>query len=140
VRQTLLKFYPYLYYIGQKNQIYTFKNLCLWICHSIVVGFIMFMIILKVTSEYPIDRFGHVSDIWFVSLTTYTSIIFIIDTKLIIITRSWTWLSVVGLLLLSIGIYIPFVFITDVMPEQFHTAYTALALFTSPVFWLLLLL
>jgi hypothetical protein len=100
----------------------------------------MFMIILKVTSEYPIDRFGHVSDIWFVSLTTYTSIIFIIDTKLIIITRSWTWLSVVGLLLLSIGIYIPFVFITDVMPEQFHTAYTALALFTSPVFWLLLLL
>jgi hypothetical protein len=105
-----------------------------------LVGFIMFMITLKVTSEYPINQFGHVSDIWFVSLTTYTSIIFIIDTKLIIITRSWTWLNVVGLLVLSIGIYIPYVFITDMMPGTFHTANTAFTLFASPVFWLLLFL
>lgn len=50
-----------------------------------------------------------------------------------IITKSWTWLNVCAVTLLSIFIYIPFVFMADLLPDLFGINSTASIVFGSPL-------
>ena len=137
IQHEILQLYPYLYYIGQNNEIYTLKNLFLWMLQSVFVGFTMFLVCQYSIKLLEVDSEGHNSDIWFFSLTVYTGIVLIVDVKLIVITRTWTIQNIFGVLFLSLGIYFPFVFMCDYIPSVFKTAYTAKILFGSPIFWLM---
>jgi magnesium-transporting ATPase (P-type) len=118
--KTFVEWMPYLYYIGQQNMIYNIKNLAYTLIYSVAVGtFMMFVIIYSVQSCMSnID--GFTTDIWYMSLVLYTAILLVVDFKMVIITKSWTWLNVVALTLFSIFLYLPYVFIADTLPEIFY--------------------
>jgi hypothetical protein len=67
----------------------------------------------------------------------YTAILLVVDFKLVVITKSWTWLNVVALTVLSIFLYLPYVFIADKLPDMFYITYTASIVFGSPLAYLL---
>jgi len=69
--------YPYLYYIGQNGEIFTFSNLIKWIFLGIVFGSGVAWVILECLDSEVISIEGITSDIWVVSITLYTSIIFV---------------------------------------------------------------
>lgn len=65
----------------------------------------------------------------------YTIIILVVDTKIIFFTRFFTWCSFISVFVFSIGIYIVYFFVAD-MINVFIIYKTALALITSPIFYL----
>lgn len=65
----------------------------------------------------------------------YTIIILVVDTKIMFFTRFHTWCSFVSVFVFSIGIYVIYFFVAD-MIDVFIIYKTALALITSPIFYL----
>lgn len=76
--QNLKENYPYLYYVGQRNELFTMGNLLKWIIHGIILGVLMFWIILMILgNSHMININGQMGDIWLVSIVLYTCIIFV---------------------------------------------------------------
>lgn len=69
--------YPFLYYVGQKGDLFTTKNLLRWISHGVVFGVGIFVVILGSVCYTSVNIGGHMADIWFYSIVLYTSIIFV---------------------------------------------------------------
>lgn len=53
------------------------------------------------------------------SITAYTAVIFIVDIKISIYTKFWTWINVFVLMICSIGIYIAYFFISNYFPGTY---------------------
>jgi magnesium-transporting ATPase (P-type) len=66
-KKSFVEWVPYLYYIGQQNMIYNYKNLGVTLTYSVMVGmFMMFVIVYSVQScVSSID--GYTTDIWYMS-------------------------------------------------------------------------
>merc|ERR1711976_356455 len=62
-----LKYIPYLYYIGQNNELFSLKNLIWNIFYSVFVGTSMFLLIIYSVSNFTSNDDGHTVDIWFLS-------------------------------------------------------------------------
>lgn len=73
-------------------------------------------------------------DLWWFSITIFTIIIFVVDIKILFFTKFFTWMSFFSVFIFSIGIYIAYFFIADMIPSFviFRTVY---ALITSPIFY-----
>lgn len=81
---------PFLYYIGQNNKIFNYSNLVFYLLHSIIVGTLMFLVIIY-TFQYSYTSIdGYTGDIWYMSLTTYSCVLLIVDFRLAVITKTWT--------------------------------------------------
>ena len=90
---------------------------------------------MAIAKSFIINDKGHDIDLWFLSITMYTIIILVVDTKIIFFTRFHTWCSFLSVFVFSIGIYIVYFFVAD-MIDVFIIYKTALALITSPIFYL----
>lgn len=132
------EYYAYLYYVGQQGKIFTVWNLLLWIFQGMFYGSAMFVVVMICVDDQAINSDGQMIDIWFVSITVYTAIILIVDLKLALHTKTWTWINWVSILVFSIGIYIFFVWVGDMMPSLFKSFNTVYTLVTSPTVFLLL--
>ena len=86
-----------------------------------------------------INENGWQINIWFLSITLFTIIIFVVDIKILFFTRFFTWCTVFSVFIFSIGIYILYFFIADYVPV-FYIYKTVYALLTSPIFYLSLVL
>lgn len=73
----LKKYYPKLYYIGQKNTLFTYKNFFMWIFQGIIHGLFIFLFNMYIYSYFIGDSEGKTTDIWIMSITLYTSIILV---------------------------------------------------------------
>lgn len=73
----LREYYPYLYYVGQKSEIFTFFNLAKWIFNGAMFATFIFIIILLSLDNEPMNSAGHMSDVWSISITLYTTIVFV---------------------------------------------------------------
>lgn len=73
-------------------------------------------------------------DLWYLSITVYTVIIFIVDIKILFFTKFFTICSITSVLLFSIGIYLIYFFVADFI-SVFYIYKTALAIITSPIFY-----
>lgn len=131
----MLEYYPYLYYLGQRNVIYTVWSTIWWLCYSFFVGLIIFIISYYSMLPSIVDESGHNPDIWFFSITVYTTIVFVVDFKLVVIIKTWNWFTVISLTLFSTFLYIGFVWLSNYMPTYFYTVYTANIIFGSPLFY-----
>lgn len=79
------------------------------------------------------------ADHWTVSLTMISCIIFVVDLKLALHTKTWTLANWFALIVGSIFIYFLFVALGDsILLFGFHSYKTAYATFTSFMFWLIL--
>lgn len=82
-KQSLREYYPYLYYVGQKGNLFTSSNLLRWIGHGVIFGVLSFLVILFSLQNYIVNIQGFTGDIWYCSIVLYTSIIFVISFFLI---------------------------------------------------------
>lgn len=69
--------YPFLYYVGQRGNLFTSRNLMRWISHGIFFGIGIFVVIMCSLKSVVINIQGHTPDIWTCSIILYTSIIFV---------------------------------------------------------------
>ena len=131
------EYYSYLYYVGQQGLIFTIKNLLVWIFQGVLYGWLMFLVILYCLDDQSMNKDGQMIDLWYISITVYTAIILIVDIKLALHTKTWTWLNWVGILVFSVGIYVGFVFLGDKLPA-FKSYNTVDSIKNSPLFYMLL--
>lgn len=69
--------YPFLYYVGQRGNLFTSANLMSWISHGIVFGVGVFLVVMCSIKSSPLNIHGHTADIWSASIILYTAIIFV---------------------------------------------------------------
>lgn len=74
-------------------------------------------------------------NLWFVSITMFTIIIFVVDIKILFFNKHFTWIFFVSVFIFSIGIYIAYFFIADFI-QVFAIYKTVQALISSPIFYL----
>ena len=130
------EYYSYLYYVGQQGLLFTVKNLLWWIFQGMVYGIAMFWVILTCLDDQSMNSDGQMVDLWYISITVYTCIILIVDLKLALHTKTWTWINWFSILFLSIGIYVAFVYFGDQL-TFFKSYNTAARLYTSPLFYMI---
>jgi hypothetical protein len=104
--------FPKLYYVGQKNKIYTVKNLAKTVIQGVVHAGVLFAATLLAMNN-DIDSTGKSQDFWYFSITLYTSIILVVDLKLAIYTRYWTILSALTMIILSLFLYFGYIYVSD---------------------------
>lgn len=78
-------------------------------------------------------------NLWWLSITVYTTVIFVVDIKILFFTKFFTWFMVISVFLFSIGIYFVYFFVADYF-NIFLIYKTAQALIESPIFYLNLIL
>ena len=76
-KTNLREYFPFLYYVGQKNQIFTLYNLFLWIFNGAVFGLAIFVMIMTITDQEQFNVNGEIVDTWMVSITLYTTIVLV---------------------------------------------------------------
>lgn len=132
----LKDYYPYLYYIGQKSYIFTIGNAIRWIVVGIFFGTGMFLITIYSISNGEINKDGHTPDIWFLSILNYTTVVLVVDLKLGMYTKTWTFLNWFSIIVLSVLIYLAFTFTGEYL-TFFNSNHTVMTLYTSWHFYLL---
>ena len=70
-------YYPYIYYIGQKNTIFTGKNFIGWLVIGIFQAISIFFICFNSFKFDMLQNKGYNSDIWSISITIFTSIVLV---------------------------------------------------------------
>ena len=73
----LKKYYPKLYYIGQKNTLFTYSNFFLWVFQGLVHGLVIFLFNMYIFEYQIATSEGYTTDIWIMSITIYTTIILV---------------------------------------------------------------
>lgn len=76
-RDTLKKYYPLLYYMGQENLIFNVKNFWKTVAKGALHGVIIFLMTFFVMRLSVLNSDGYNSDMWYFSITLYTSIILV---------------------------------------------------------------
>jgi len=87
-----------------------------------------------------LDENGISSDFWIFSITFYTCVIFAVDLKLALYTRYWTKLYIFTLFVLSIGLYVIYMWATDDLFPEFLIYKSVARAYQSPYFYLCIIL
>ena len=133
------QYYPYLYYVGQLNLSFTTKNFIMWIVTAILSAILIFWFTkTSLTSQIAV-RSGFNPDLWFFSIIMFTSIIFAVNVKMVVFTRSFTWINLFAILILSILLYIVYFLVADTI-TSFLIFRTARAILSSPLTYFIVLL
>ena len=135
----LKDYYSYLYYIGQKSYIFTIGSAIKWIVVGLAFGSLIFFLVTYSLQNLSLNSSGATADVWYTSILIYTSMILLVDLKIGMYTKTWTFLNWVSILLLSIVIYVAFMFGGDVL-TFFNSNRTVVELYITPHFYMLNLL
>jgi phospholipid-translocating ATPase len=129
--------FPKLYFIGQKNMIFTNLNFCRWLCQGALETLLLFLVIFYGIQDCTTDAHGYKADIWFHSIIYFTAVIFLVNLKLAMHTRYWIFLSWFAILITSLVAYIAYIWLGDMLSISV-VQYTATRVFASPLFYLIL--
>lgn len=127
---------PYLYYLGRTSRVFNTKaflyNCGISIIESIIIYFVSY---LALDSISILSSDGQAPDLWSFSLTQFTTIIIVVNTRLILTQRFHTLIHFMAIFLTSFLSY----FIYMVISSEFSFSKsqgTALQLFHCPNFYL----
>ncbi len=137
--EDLKKFYHHLYYVGQKNIIFSYIWIGFWFLSSFVTSIIIFFFSVFIGQSFIINSSGEDIDLWYLSIVVYTTIIFVVDIKILFFTKFFTLCSVLSIFVFSIGLYFLYFFIADFI-SIFSIYKTAQAVLSSPLFYLITIL
>jgi magnesium-transporting ATPase (P-type) len=73
VNKYLYRLFPKIYFIGQQNCIFNYRNFALWASEAVVEAVIITFFSLYILSETSVSSGGHSTDMWLASLTMYSS-------------------------------------------------------------------
>lgn len=134
------KLYPALYYIGAKQQLFTWNNYMyqnlIGIAHSLIICLVPIAIFQDNNVLLPN---GQNVDIWTLSLTSFTCLYTVVTMKLVTQTKWWTSVSFFFYSIMSVCVYIGYVWFSDwwsVSKVQKIVGITH----NSPLFWLTIVL
>lgn len=131
----LKKYYPRIYYIGQSNTIFTWKNFVYWVIQGCIHGLLVFLMTLFTLNEGIILTIGITADLWVFSIVMFSIIILMVDLKLALYTQSWTYLMGISIMVGSLVIYFVYVWIADQI-VIFNIYKTASLTFSTPLTYL----
>jgi magnesium-transporting ATPase (P-type) len=87
--------YPHLYYVGQRSLIFTKANYVIWTGSGILQALMIFLVNYFTFKNAILVEDGHTADMWVPSITGFTTIIFIVNMRLLITHR---WLNAINLI------------------------------------------
>jgi phospholipid-transporting ATPase len=130
---------PHIYDVGQENKIFRIWRFIFNLLSGWLQALMIFLFLMYILPESVLGSKGYNSDLWYYSITMYTAVIFIVDTKLAIQTRYWTWMNAVAMLLLSIGIYILYQWVYDGLSFA-KCQYTISVMYSTSYYWLIFII
>ena len=77
IRPLIKKHFPKLYYIGQKNKLFTSKKFVKSIIQGLIHGVLLFLVTYFILQKATLANEGKTGDFWYFSITLYTSVIFV---------------------------------------------------------------
>jgi len=91
IRPLIKKHFPKLYYVGQKNKLFTEAKFFKSVFQGLAHGALLFLVTMFVIEKSTITENGVTADFWYFSITLYTSVIFVRDYLLYkpYLFRSW---------------------------------------------------
>jgi hypothetical protein len=111
------KLYPKLYYIGAKNTIYNWKNYLfqnfIGLIHSVIIFYVPMWIF---NANHQLLANGQNNDLWTMSLVSFTCLYTVVTGKLVIWTRWWTKVSFFFYSIMSICVYILYMWFSNYWP------------------------
>ncbi|CAK77311.1 unnamed protein product (macronuclear) [Paramecium tetraurelia] len=132
--------YPLLYYIGQKNTIFTNEKFFKWFSIGIFQGLACFFsFYLELNDTTFIKQSGYNNDLWFFSMSMSTAIMILVTLKLALNTQFWTIITWIAYLGTSLGTYFAYMWISNIIPSAAIFGTTQM-LFSSYAFYLSLAL
>lgn len=133
----MYSYYPKMYIISQKNQLFTNFIFFEWYTLGILQGCLCLFIILY-AMEGPSDTSGYngyQTGFYFAELTAYTTVIIVVTVKLALNVKNWNILLVLGFLIPSIGAYIGYcVLLNEIKSSIVAQQFTEIV--TMPSFYL----
>ena len=139
--EQLKALYPKLYYIGSKSTLFNWSNYY----NANVLGFIHALICFYVPlyifqdTNILLSGTGQNTDIWSLSITSFTCLYSVVTTKIIINTRWWTNVSYFFYSVMSILVYVAYVWLSNYW-NQSKVIHSVIETHMSPLFWLCILL
>ena len=133
------KMMPFLYKESRDKPIFTKLNFSLNIIRGITFGIIIFFATTYSLNESAVDSYGNLSDIWYISANLFTSIIFTVSFRLIIIQRHFILINPIIMLITSWLAYFAFVAYVNVQ-SSYKSFATMAVVFGSGKFYLNLFL
>lgn len=77
----LYRLFPKIYFIGQENCIFNYRNFFLWTFEGAVEAVIIMMFSIYIFGTPSLNSSGHSNDLWIVSLTMY--LLYYLDSPLL---------------------------------------------------------
>jgi phospholipid-transporting ATPase len=130
---------PKLYKTGKLNTIFTGWNFASAVFVGILHSALVFFVPLYVSSKEVLDEEGSETDYVFFSVTSFTSIIILVNLKLALSTRYWTFYHVTAILLFSLLLYISMILLYDLLSSGVFAS-SIYCVIVSPRFFLTILL
>jgi hypothetical protein len=127
------KLMPFLYLENRKNPRFSTFSFSIELLKGIILGLINYFVSLYSLKSAAIDSSGNMADLWYLSVSLYTNLIFIVSFRLLITQKYITWLSILTMIFTSWSAY--FLFISFVNNNNyFNSAGTMRIALTSSRF------
>lgn len=116
------KHIPCLFYEGQMSLACNAKVfsefIFLGFAHAVIVFFIP---IYSMATSGVADVWGSTDDIWLLSITSFTAVIFVVCFKLAVMVRSFNWMTAVAFMVPSFAFYIVYQWANNWINPKLHT-------------------
>lgn len=112
-KQVLYSYYPKLYFIGQKNKLFTKSIFASWFFLGLAQGVICYLLTVYAIGDQR-DTSGidsYQPGFYLVEISAYTSVIIVVTLKLAVNVRHWTIILAIGFIVPSLGFYFAFTFL-----------------------------
>lgn len=106
---------PLVYDISRGNKIFTKNNFILWALFGVFHSALIFFLPILAAQRSIINDSGWNSDFTYFSITSFSCIIFVVNLKLCLTTRLWNIYHAISVLILSIMLYVGFIFVYDLL-------------------------
>lgn len=134
--EQIRKLFPKLYYIGQKRTVFNWSNYfvinALGVFHSILIYYIPFY---TLNERNILTPEGKSTDIWSVSVISFTCLYTCVQAKLVVWTRWWTTVNVFFYSVMSVLVYIIYVWFSHFWDES-RVQYSIFEVHKSALFYL----
>jgi len=138
-KMPLNNIYPYMYFTGQGNEIFNLKKIAIWFAYGIFHSTIAFFIPFGILQSSILSQNGEIANLWIYSVTSFTCVVVIVNVKLYTTMRYFTWINVLSIAGLSIGIYIIAQWISNYV-SMFTTINSILIAYKSPIYFFIIIL
>ena len=128
----------YCYYTGRESLLFNLKLFTINLIESSIFSLIIFYFseyVLK--TNFPLSNKGELSDHWICSGTQFTAVILIVNYRILLTIKYYTWLNWFIIFVTSYGLYFLFFYISSLF-SYFNSMNVAKVIFKYPNFYLVL--